>query len=84
MKIIMAVVDGGNSPLYTEMRHYWNLYRKTREPHVFVYFIRFSDDPNLFIPVNDPKASLYSLRFKKGNHFVVFFSYSFFLSFSSF
>jgi hypothetical protein len=48
MKIIMAVVDGGNSPLYTEMRHYWNLYRKTREPHVFVYFIRFSDDPNLF------------------------------------
>ena len=53
MKIIMTVLDGGSNPIYDSMRHYWDLYRKTREPTVFVYFLKFSLDKTLFI--EDPK-----------------------------
>lgn len=44
----MTVLDGGTNPIYNEMRHYWNLYRKTREPHVYVYFLIYSLDKTLF------------------------------------
>lgn len=48
MKVIMCVLDGGSNPVYAEMRKVWDLYRKTREPNVFVYFLRFSNDETKF------------------------------------
>ena len=45
----MAVLDGGGkSQIYNEMRKYWDLYRKTREPKVFVYFLKSSNDKTMF------------------------------------
>jgi hypothetical protein len=43
-KVIMAVLDGGSNPIYDEMRAIWNLYRKCREPNVYVYFLKYSND----------------------------------------
>jgi hypothetical protein len=39
----MCVLDGGSNPAYAEMRKMWDLYRKTREPNVSVYFLKFTD-----------------------------------------
>lgn len=48
MKVIMTVLDGGSNPHYTKMKEIWNLFRKCREPNVYVYFLRYSDDKSLF------------------------------------
>ena len=62
IKVIMAVLDGGSNPLYDEMRKIWNLYRKCREPRVYVYFLKYSNDVlpnNQKYYVDESTATLY-------------------------
>ena len=64
LKVIMTVLDGGSNSIYDQMREIWNLYRKCREPNVYVYFLKYSDNASLFPDnqkyyMDEPNATLY-------------------------